>query len=60
MTEPYIIEGRLVAPPERPGPTIADCTCPPCTTEDFRDADEICPDSSCPWGQDPTCPFHGS
>lgn len=38
---------------------ISQCTCPPCTTEDTREFDEMCWDPDCPWGKDPACPFHG-
>jgi hypothetical protein len=35
------------------------CTCPPCTTEDFRSVDDMCADPDCCWGDiDPNCPIH--
>ena len=36
------------------------CSCPPCTTAEFRTADEMCPDPACPWGKDPNCAVHGA
>lgn len=40
--------------------TTAICTCPDCTTGDFRAVDEMCHDPDCHFGEiDPGCPVHG-
>jgi hypothetical protein len=39
---------------------LVGCTCPTCTTEDFRSVDDLCMDPECLWGEiDPECPLHG-